>query len=796
MKSVNDSSHSGVRSWFRKRKLKTKEKEKKKPTGEPAPLRILAFALTLASMGLGLSLMPLFPQPLPILLAFLVAFVTFKSPRFGMPIGTLLIGLGVMYHLSTIDFIAMLGEPTLREGVIVVFIALFVVIPIVFRRYKDAIAIDLGIMAAILLFFNQTYYLAIPLILTSAVLFKRSSVFTVIYYVLISVPFQMMQYLSFIRQINQVDWWITPGSSPTVFVPLSAIFKDIQQSMLQFRLFDTSQVMNAIVGQINSTPAPAPRTLSTVITQYLDSFPGIVLFLVIVIGGVFAFSFVARSFVKNSAPEAENLLPVITAATATVLFFLFLGALQGALAFRAEIDAVKILIATFTAVVLTIPSAFINYSPKQTATVEIILGKARELMTKLQVFEDSLNKVKSTIPVVVSSTEGKMLVIKDKLNDTLSKSSERFYSSSELDGKFKELDLLSTEIDKLVLELDITLGEYQVFTNCEFSSWTGKLRDMGLEVKVTAKTDFQRDLPLDMRIDSIKEVIDGGRLVANDVIPVVGQIYGIIRSLYDPILPEESQTLTFAKQKLGENVAPWIVVEALFTALNTWKKQYGAKISKSVENLMNTLTPIANLGSQSEQLLPVLGDNLPKMMDLAKKAEGIKVGIEKKPLNVVNVMIINDVFQSSLSVSKDVLSILYEELKTKEEAIDSLLPTKDYLWDRNITLKQQMKIAMEIMFDSSKYKLNQVMENLPVSLSYIDECVRTIAAYNDKKEFLLNYPLAEIAIEDALKQKKRISAKDLPFEPKYAEEYLRLFYSQRFQEFSFDDTSMLLMRKA
>ena len=107
-----------------------------------------------------------------------------------------------------------------------------------------------------------------------------------------------------------------------------------------------------------------------------------------------------------------------------------------------------------------------------------------------------------------------------------------------------------------------------------------------------------------------------------------------------------------------------------------------------------------------------------------------------------------------------------------------------------------MEYAMEIMFDSSKYKLNEVMENLPKSLSNIDECVGTIAAYNDKKEFLLNYPLAEIAIEDALNKKKRISAKDLPFEPKYAEEYLRLFYSQRFSEFSFDDTSMLLMRKA
>jgi hypothetical protein len=88
------------------------------------------------------------------------------------------------------------------------------------------------------------------------------------------------------------------------------------------------------------------------------------------------------------------------------------------------------------------------------------------------------------------------------------------------------------------------------------------------------------------------------------------------------------------------------------------------------------------------------------------------------------------------------------------------------------------------------------VENLPKALSYIDECVGTIAKYNEKKELLLNYPVAEIAIEDLFRKKKHISAKDLPFEPEYAEEYLKLFYSQRYREFSFDEANMLLMRKA
>jgi hypothetical protein len=84
---------------------------------------------------------------------------------------------------------------------------------------------------------------------------------------------------------------------------------------------------------------------------------------------------------------------------------------------------------------------------------------------------------------------------------------------------------------------------------------------------------------------------------------------------------------------------------------------------------------------------------------------------------------------------------------------------------------------------------------LPKSLSYVDECIKTITSYSEKEELLLNYPIAEIAVEDLFRQKKCISAKDLPFEPKYAEEFLKLFYSQRYREFSFDKTSMVLMRK-
>jgi hypothetical protein len=158
-------------------------------------------------------------------------------------------------------------------------------------------------------------------------------------------------------------------------------------------------------------------------------------------------------------------------------------------------------------------------------------------------------------------------------------------------------------------------------------------------------------------------------------------------------------------------------------------------------------------------------------------------------------MTIKEVFQSSLDIARDVLSILYEKLKSEEKAIEILAPSEDFLWEKNDDLMKRMDFAMEAVSDSSEIKLSQVLESLPKFLSYVDECVETIALYNEIEELLLNYPIAEIAVEDLFRQKKCISAKDLPFGPKYAEEYLKLFYSQKFREFSLDKTNMLLTKK-
>lgn len=796
MKTEKSPKVSKVKGWFSARRKKGKEKEKQEVVKETTTLKMITFVFTLAAMGLALSFVPLFPQPLPLLIAALVAFVTFKSPRIGMPVGTALVGFGLIYHLSEFNFIALIGEVPNRIAFTAVWMALFIIPPIIFHRQKNAIAIDIGIISAMLLFFEPVYFLAVPLILACAVFFKKSAAFSMIYYVILSVPLQIVQYFRYILTIPQQEWWLAPGSSPPVFVPLNVIFEELNVSMSQFRLFDTSKFVYTIYEQFTIYPDVVGKTLRSAFVQYLDSFPGIFMFVIIVVGIVLALVFFANLFIKEAnIPYADQLFAPITAIITCLLFFVLANALAQPLAFTAEISGMTILLATLATAAFTVPLSVINYSPKENATKDMIIAKTKELQGKLIEFEGQLNTVKSSIPVNVSAPEGKMLIIKDHLDDILGKSSSAFFAEAEnLDKIYSELNKkVSGEIDDLTVELNTILGEYQIFINCEYSDWTGKLKEAGLKIKSDLKISYQKEMPLDERIRSIQTVLDECKSISHDVINTAEPIYNILRALYDPNLPEECQVVNFAREKL-HNQAPFTAINGLYTGLVNWRRQYGQEVQKSIELLNKSLTPIINLGNDTESLAPLLGDKLPQIIADAKRAQIIKQTSEKSALNVLNLITLRDLLDYFIEVSKDVLSVLYEEVKSEEQAIEDLSPTQDSLWEKNITLRERMTTAMQDLYNP-KAEINHVMENLPRYLSYIDESVQTLTAYHDRKEFLLNYPMAENEILEQLKLKAKITPRDLPFQQKYAHEYLRLFYLQRFSEYTFDRENGWLTKK-
>lgn len=792
---------SGITTRYKENRRKRKDKEAQERSLESSTLKIITFIVTLVAMTLGMSFLPLFPQPLPIFIAFLVAFVTYMKPRFGMPIGGIVIGLGLLFHMAELYFFSFLGDMMVRVAVVAVWLVLFTVLPIFINRYKSALAIDLGILAATLLFFESTYFLAIPLLLASIVFFRKNAALSIVYYVLIVAPLMIVQYFKYtVDVIVRTEWWLEPGSSPPIFVSLNQIFGELTASMSQFRLYDTAQVIYSITGQLTWEPNFSGRTLTDALIQYRDSVPGILLFVVIVAGLAAAIIFFTSVLVKEGLiGSGDKFFPCFTATIAAALFFVLLSALQRPLAFTADVNAVTMVLGVLSTFLLTLPVLFIDYTPKKRATDLELTEKAQGLMNKLLAFEAQLGIVKENIPVDASSPEGKMLVLKDSLEDILKKAQGHVYEQLELDKKFAELDKLDKDLDDLELELNTLLSEYQIFAACEFSNWLGKLKDSGLDLKSTVNAEFQKELPLEQRIEAIRQVLDGGRFLAKEVAAVAEPVYGVIRPLYDPSLPAQSRAVEFTMTKLDGKEAPWIAIEALYSSLNNWKRQYGNDILASMKYLQNSIKPIANLSIQEEVLPSVFGDEYLKVLDYAKKAEAMAFSIsteaEKDQIDITDVVSLKDNVESFLAISNDVLSMLYSGLIAQEKAIEDLLPTKDYLWEKNDTLHERLKTATQTLANASNLKINQVMEQLPRYLSYMDETVQTLALYSERKEFLLNYPLAEAAIEERLKEKEKLTPKDLPFNPRFAAEYLRLYYTPRYGEYAFDKDTFVLTKR-
>ena len=792
---------SGLSSWYRTQKQKNKEKEELERSLESSSLKMLTFIITIVSMAIGMSILPLFPQPLPIFVAILVGFITYKIPRVGMPIGGFIIGLGLLYHLANLYFISFLGDTEIRVAFIVIWMALFVVPPAIFNRYKSALAVDFGILAVAMLFVGPLYFLAIPLILTSAVFFKKYVSFTIIYYVLISVPLQIYQYFQYtVLPIVRTEWWLEPGSSPPLLVPLTSIAKDLNISMSQFRLYDLSQVIYNIAGQTTWNPDWTGRTIGDAVTQYRDSIPGILMFAVIVVGLALTLVFFTRFMVKEGLiGHGDKFFQCFTATIAAAIFFVLLGALQVPLAFTADVSPITMVMGIFATLLLTLPVLFIDTTPKQTTTFFELRQKAESLRDEFMIFESQLAKIKESIPVIVSSPEGKTSIIKDSIEEMLRKINLRRYYQSELDQKFQELKKYGMDKAALESEVNRILSEYQILATCEFSDWAGKLKAVGLDIKTTLNVSYQKELPIEERIEAIKQILNVGRALAREVVGVAEPIYSVIQPLYDPTLPIKSRAIEFTLEKLETKEAPWIAVEALYNSLNNWKRNYGAEILASMKYLQNSLIPIASLSDQSEILPAVFGENTAKVLEYTKKAKAIKLSTEKRAekdeLDILDVVVLKDNVQGLIDISNDVLSMLYAGLVSNGEAIDRLLPTKDYLWEKNSTLHERLKRATEMLTNSSNYRINEIMEKLPRYLSYIDEAVQTLAVYNERKEFLLNYPLAESAIEKCLKQKDTLFPQDLPFHPRFAAEYLRLYYAQRFGEYAFDKENFVLTRR-
>ncbi|MCJ7714034.1 hypothetical protein MUO66_06215, partial [Candidatus Bathyarchaeota archaeon] len=433
-----------------------------------------------------------------------------------------------------------------------------------------------------------------------------------------------------------------------------------------------------------------------------------------------------------------------------------------------------------------------DQAPKELATVDMIEKKCKTLMDKLLSFDEDLTTAKIAIPISFSSLETRSMFSRDKLEDINGKNSRSLLVPSEIGDVLKELNKIEQTIDNLDPELDDLLSEYQIFANCELSKWKGQFENIGIKINNNTITQFERGITLEKRLESITAIIESSRTIAKEIIEVTTQIYSGICSLFDPNLPINSQSILFASRQLKEKIVPWNVFETLYVSLINMKKNYVQQISSSIENLEHSLKTLNDFNKKNEKLSKALGDDYPELIGLTQKVEDTSINIDKNNFSIIDIITIKNVFDSCVDITKKIFSLLFENLMMKEKTVESLMPPEGYLWGKNLEIKEKMASAIKMFKRTTKYKSSKVLEKLPFFLSLAEDGMETIINYNEKEELLLNYPVAEIVVEEQLKKNKQVTAKDLPFDPKYSLEYLKLFHSKRYHESSFDETNNVL----
>jgi len=758
--------------------------------------KLVTFVVTMASMALGFTLIPLLPSPLPIIIAFLVAYAVFKDKIYGAMAGSLIISLGLFYHLSRIGFFQLIHDPVKNTVLMALLIAPFVICPAMFNNNLQIIAMDMGIIAVSLLFFRSTFYLAIPLILVFATIYKGRGIFyTFVYYASISLPLQIMQYLKTFKD----------GVLPPLYTPLDLIYHDIQSQLTTISLDTLKRVFNTITGIM--PPDMVIDGEVTAFAKFVDSIPGMILFFIIMSGFISVIAIMNMRMpdpVKKAATPGKYvdvlvyILPIVAASLTNLVFFLAIDNLQAPLAFQATVDQSILVGSTTFTILFSAPVAFSKYildlkevrSSRSHALVEMS-GKLLERIEQHNVIIDGLG---TSVPENLMDLKTRMLIVEDEVEEIGQNAEESIQDLSELDVDLRRIyNELKYDVESFETQLDVALRDLYIKIKFEYLESVGEIRELGLDVDAPEVPELDMDAPLMEKVEHINHIIDSGRVLVEKLIDTSDKIYEIISSLFEPNLPRDSATLQISRQKIEED-EPWVIIKAILVSLKNWERQYSADILNATRPINDSIETIIQLSKRKSSLMPLLGDKYELIQSLSEQMTKRSFAEEDENLKVLKVILIRDTILSTVNVVGRIIGLLYYHLQDLEFNINLLLPREDYEWNRNMTLTERMNQSLEVINNYERYGIDEIITHLYRVLSYIDEAVDTIEYYNERKEMLLNYPVFQKKITRILDERGEVRLGDLGVAEKYGIEYLKMYHRTTYSPLTLEETTDSLRR--
>ncbi|MCW4049835.1 MAG: hypothetical protein NWE89_08875 [Candidatus Bathyarchaeota archaeon] len=758
--------------------------------------KLITFIVTMISMAAGFTLIPLLPSPLPIVVAFLVAYSIYKDMPYGAMSGSLIIVLGLFYHLSRIGFFQLIESPLRNTILMALMIAPFVICPVIANNNLQIIAMDMGIIAVSLLFFRSTFYLAIPLILVFATIYKGKGIaYTFIYYAAISIPLQVMQFL----KTYEVEMM------PPLYTPLDTIYSDIQASLPTISLETLKKVFNTITGITPSEIIFNGERLA--FESFINSLPGMVFFFIIMSGLISAIAILNMNMPdpikKANMPgmyvdAMVYVLPIFAAALTNIVFFVAIDYLQAPLAFQAMVDRPILISSTTFTILFSAPVALAKYvgdlKEVREKRSDALITETDALIELIVGYREIAESMGNPTPDNFMDIVSRMNIVEDELREINRSAKTTVLELDDIDMRIRRIyNELREEALSFETQLDVALRDHYIKIKFEYLEAAGEIKELGLEVDAPEVPDLAVDAPLEEKVEHIKNIVKFGRILVERLIETSDKIYEIISSLFEPNLPRDSATLQISRQKQDED-EPWVIIKAILVSLKNWEKQYSADIVNATRPINDSVETIVTLSKRKSSLLPLLGDKFELIQSLSEKVSKRDFTEGDENLKVLKVILIRDTILSTVTVVGRIIGLLYYHLQDLEFNINLLLPREDYEWNRNITLTERMNHSLEVINNYEKYGIDEIINHLYRVLSYIDEAVDTIEYYNERKEMLLNYPVFSKKISRILDLKEEVKLDELGVAENYGREYLKMYQRTTYSPLTLEETTNSLRR--
>ena len=351
---------------------------------------------------------------------------------------------------------------------------------------------------------------------------------------------------------------------------------------------------------------------------------------------------------------------------------------------------------------------------------------------------------------------------------------------------------LSGEATNSRWQLDVALDDYFIKIKFEYLESVREIEELGLDIEAPIIRDFPPEAELEEKVEHINHVVESGGVLVDELISTSDKIYEIITSLFEPSLPRDSPIIQISREKKDRD-EPWVIIDAIITALKNWEKQYSTEIMSSTRPIRDSVEAVIELSEREDEFLPVLGDRFNQIRTLVEGLEVKDLGGEEE-MKVLKVILIRDAIFATVEVVAQVIGVLYDYLKEMEADIDALMPMADYEWNKNLTLVDRMNTSLRVIRNYETHEINEIVNHLYRTLSYIDEAMDTIQYYKERKELLLNYQIMEKKMTRILKEKDEVNLGELGVSEKFGREYIKLYIRGHYNETPLEEVSDTLRR--